>query len=59
MENKEKVLQVLKEAGEPLNAGKIAEISGIDRKEVDKAMAELKKEGAIVSPKRCYWTAAK
>ena len=36
-----------------------AEISGIDRKEVDKAMAELKKEGAIVSPKRCYWTAAK
>ncbi|MBQ5614227.1 MAG: HTH domain-containing protein [Tidjanibacter sp.] len=58
MENKEKVLQVLKEAGEPLNAGKIAEISGIDRKEVDKAMKALKEEGAIVSPVRCKWTAA-
>ena len=59
MENKEKVLQVLKEAGEPLNAGKIAEISGIDRKEVDKAMKQLKEEGAIVSPVRCKWKAAK
>ena len=29
------------EAGEPLNAGKIAELSGIDRKEVDKAMKAL------------------
>lgn len=58
MENKEKVLQVLKEAGEPLNAGKIAEISGVDRKEVDKAMKALKEEGAIVSPVRCKWTAA-
>lgn len=58
MENKEKVLQVLKEAGEPLNAGKIAEISGIDRKEVDKAMKALKEEGVIVSPVRCKWTAA-
>ena len=58
MENKEIVLQVLKEAGEPLNAGKIAEISGIDRKEVDKAMKALKEEGAIVSPVRCKWTAA-
>ena len=41
METKEKVLQVMKEAGEPLNAGKIAELSGIDRKEVDKAMKQL------------------
>ena len=39
----------------PVNAGKIAEITGIDRKEVDKAFAELKKEGAIVSPVRCKW----
>ena len=29
------------EAGEPMNAGKIAELSGLDRKEVDKAMKEL------------------
>jgi DNA-binding GntR family transcriptional regulator len=55
---KEKVLQTMKEAGEPLNAGKIAELSGIDRKEVDKAMKQLKEEGAIVSPVRCKWAPA-
>ena len=58
MENKNKVLQVMREASEPLNAGKIAELSGLDRKEVDKAMKELKAEGAIVSPVRCKWTPA-
>jgi hypothetical protein len=46
-------------AGTPLNAGKIAELSGLDRKVVDKAMAELKKTGAIVSPVRCKWEPAK
>lgn len=59
METANKVLEAFKKSEEPLNAGKIAEITGIDRKEVDKAMAKLKKEGAITSPKRCYWTASK
>lgn len=58
MEIKEKVLETMKAAGEPLNAGKIAEISGLDRKEVDKAMKQLKEEGAIVSPVRCKWAPA-
>ena len=51
-------LATMKQAGEPLNAGKIAELSGLDRKEVDKAMKELKAEGAIVSPVRCKWAPA-
>lgn len=59
METKQKILEVMKQAGEPLNAGKIVELSGIDRKEVDKAMKALKEEGAIVSPKRCYWEPSK
>ena len=58
METKDKVLAVMKEAGTPLNAGKIAELSGIDRKEVDKAMKQLKEEGAIVYPVRCKWAPA-
>ena len=58
MEAKEKVLATMKQAGEPLNAGKIAELSGLDRKEVDKAMKELKAEGAIMSPVRCKWAPA-
>ena len=58
METKDKVLATMKEAGTPLNAGKIAELSGIDRTEADKAMKQLKAEGAIVSPVRCKWAPA-
>ena len=55
MSDKEIVLETMKKAGEPVNAGKVAEMSGLDRKVVDKAFNELKKEGAIVSPVRCKW----
>jgi len=55
METKEQVLKAMTLAGTPLNAGKIVELTGIDRKEVDKAMKALKAEEAIISPKRCYW----
>ena len=58
METKDKGLATMKEAGTPLNAGKIAELSGIDRKEVDKAMKQLKEEGDIVCPVRCKWAPA-
>ncbi len=58
METIDKVFDVIKHASEPINAGKVAEISGIDRKEVDKAFKKLKETGKIVSPKRCYWCAA-
>lgn len=58
MNAKEKVLAVMKEAGAPVNAGKIVELSGLDRKDVDQAMKELKAEGAIVSPVRCKWAPA-
>ncbi len=58
MEAKDQVLEVMKAAGEPLNAGKVAEMSGLDRKVVDKAMDQLKKSGEIESPKRCYWQPA-
>ena len=59
MSDKESVLETMKKAGEPVNAGKVAEMSGLDRKVVDKAFNELKKEGAIVSPVRCKWEPAK
>ena len=58
MDNKELILDAMKKAGEPLNAGKVAELTGLDRKDVDKAFAALKKEGAIVSPVRCKWEPA-
>ncbi len=55
METTDKVLEAMKQAGEPVNAGKVAAMTGIDRKEVDKAMNKLKADGAIESPKRCFW----
>ena len=57
MEVKELIPEAMKKAGEPLNAGKIADLTGIDRKEVDKAMAKLKAEELIESPRRYYWQA--
>ena len=59
METKDQVLQAMREIGAPVNAGKIAEVTGLDRKVVDKAFDALKKEGAIVSPVRCKWEPAK
>ncbi|MDT8445152.1 MAG: MarR family transcriptional regulator [Desulfuromonadales bacterium] len=58
MDMAEKILDIMRTEGQPLNAGKIAEIGGFERKDVDKAMAHLKKEARIISPKRCYWTPA-
>ena len=53
METTAKVLETMRSAGKPVSAGEVATLSGLDRKEVDKAFAQLKKEGAIVSPVRC------
>jgi hypothetical protein len=55
MEPKEQVLEAMQAAGEPVNAGRVVEMTGLDRKIVDKAMDQLKKSGDIESPKRCYW----
>ncbi|WP_347050080.1 hypothetical protein [Flavobacterium olei] len=57
MEAKNQVLEAIKKAAVPVNAGKVVELTNLDRKEVDKAMKMLKEEGAIVSPKRCFWEA--
>ena len=58
MKEKKLILDAMKKAGEALNAEKIAELTGLDRKTVDKAMAEMKKDGSIISPVRCKWEPA-
>ena len=55
METKIKVLDAMKAAGKAVKAGELVEMTGLDKKEVDKAMKELKTEGAIESPKVCFW----
>lgn len=54
-DNKQIVLAAMQKAGKPLKGGEIADLTGLDKKEVDKAMKELKKEDLIVSPKMCFW----
>ena len=57
MENVEIVLAKMKELGEPVNATTLAKETGLDKKDVDKAMTQLKKEEKIFSPVRCKWQA--
>jgi len=55
METTEKVLQALVKAGKPMKSGEIAELTGIEKKDVDNAIKKLKKEEKIGSPKVCYY----
>jgi hypothetical protein len=59
MDATEQVFETIKNAETPVSAGQIVEKSGLDRKEVDKAMKKLKTTGRITSPKNCYWEPAK
>lgn len=53
--NTSTVLDVMKKAGEPLRPGDVVKLSGLEKDEVAKAIKDLKTEGAIFSPKRCYY----
>ncbi|HID42710.1 MAG TPA: winged helix-turn-helix transcriptional regulator [Archaeoglobaceae archaeon] len=54
-DKKKIILETMRKEGKPLRPGEIAEITGIDSKEASKIIKELKKEGKISSPKRCYY----
>ena len=58
MDEKNSVIEAFRNAGEPVNASKVAELTGLDKKIVDKVFAQLKKDGTIVSPVRCKYTLA-
>ena len=55
-DNKNIVLETMKKAGKPMRPGDIAKITGIDSKEVSKIIKELKEEGKVFSPKRCFYS---
>ena len=57
--DKDKVLRVLVDSMEPLDAKALVERTGLERAEIDKAIKVLKKEGKIESPKRCFYSAVK
>jgi DNA-binding IclR family transcriptional regulator len=55
VDNEEKVLNALKDAGKPLRPGEIAEATGLESKEVSKILKQLKSSDAVCSPKRCFY----
>ena len=52
----ELILDALKKSGTPMKSSEIAEKAGVEKKDVDKVLKKLKKDEAIISPKRCYYS---
>ena len=50
-----KVLNAMKKAGKPLRPGELAELIGEESKTISKVIGDLKKQGKVISPKRCYY----
>ena len=55
MNEKDIILEAMKNAGKPVSAGEVVKLTDLDKKVVDKVFKDLKAEGAIVSPVRCKW----
>ena len=55
MADKTQVIEVFKKLGKPLKPGDIAKELGIESKEVSVIIKQLKDEGTIHSPKRCFY----
>ena len=54
--NKEELYEFIKEyKKEPFKTGEISRELKIEKKELDKIIKELKKDGKIISPKRCFY----
>ena len=59
MESKDAVIQAMEKSGRPMKGGEIAEVSGVDKKEVDKVIKKLVAEGKVDSPVRCFYAIVK
>ena len=54
MDNEKRIMDAFIKAGKPLSAKEASELSGLEKKEVDKLIKKLKDGGKLESPKRCY-----
>lgn len=59
MESKDAIIKALEKAGKPMKGAEIAEVSGVDKKEVDKLIKKLVAEGKVDSPVRCFYALVK
>jgi Mn-dependent DtxR family transcriptional regulator len=55
---KDAVLAEMKRAGKPVRTGDVAKALEVDSKLVSKAIKQLKEEGKVLSPKRCFYAPA-
>lgn len=55
MSEKDKVIEVFKNSDKPLRPGDIANSLDMESKEISKVIKELREEGRVYSPKRCYY----
>ena len=58
-DHEKKVLAAMKKAKKPVRPQDVAKLTGLDSKEVSKAIGGLKKKGKVSSPKRCYYAPVK
>ncbi|WP_143315431.1 HTH domain-containing protein [Clostridium sp. HBUAS56017] len=58
MDLQEKILELLAKE-DAMKSGEIAEALGVDKKDVDKAIKQLKADEKIISPKRCFYSVNK
>lgn len=55
MEASVQILNQISKSGKPLKGGEISELTGIDKKIVDKTLKKLMTEGKLYSPVRCFY----
>lgn len=57
MDKERNVLAVFQKEARPLSAKEVADLTGLDKKDVDKIIKKLKASEQLDSPKRCYYQA--
>ncbi len=55
MSAQEKILKAFETAGKPLRPGEVAELAGLEKKEVEKEIKKMKNAGSLYSPVRCFY----
>jgi DNA-binding IscR family transcriptional regulator len=54
-DNGQLILEAMKKEGKPMRPGEIATAAGLDKDLVSKVIKDLKKQGLVDSPKRCFY----
>jgi DNA-binding MarR family transcriptional regulator len=55
MSAQEKIIKAFEAAGKPLRPGELAEMAGLEKKDVEKEIKKMKDAGTLYSPVRCFY----